>query len=248
MKQFDKHADAYETIRAKISYPEKLYNMLANQSPARDAALDIGCGNGVSTFRLREYFKFVEGQDLGEKLIDHAKKSYPEVSFSVSTGENLKSDRKFNLVTSATSFYWMNRDAVLPLIANVLTANGIFCAYKYDFPVVYGPIRKIIENDLAMCWSRNRDDRLIDFDDTLQKIENSGSFCDAERFILSNIIELTPQQVALFFLSTSYVTRFIDAEGGPEYANDFIQKVCSATTQDKVYVNFDIHGFKARKK
>lgn len=42
MKQFDKHADAYNVVRGKIAYPDSLYRNLAERAPAREAALDIG--------------------------------------------------------------------------------------------------------------------------------------------------------------------------------------------------------------
>ncbi len=247
MKQFDKNADAYQTIRHKIAYPETLYRKLAEASPARQAALDIGCGNGVSTIRLKPHFEYVEGQDLGAQLIEKARQTYPEVAFKVSTGEELTSDRPFDLVTSATSFYWMDRDAVLKRVARVLTDRGIFCAYKYDFPIVYGPIRDVVERELAHRWAAHRDPRLTRYDDTLEIIQASGLFQEAQRFVLPNIIELTPREVALFFLSASYVTRTIEAEGLDNYAEDFISRVCAADSSETVKVNFDIHGFQAMK-
>ncbi len=195
--------------------------------------MDIGCGIGVSTVGLKKHFRYVEGHDLGANLIEHAQKSYREIQFKVCPGEQLKSERQFNLVTSATSFYWMNREVVLPLIANVLAKNGIFCAYKYDFPVVSGPIRNIIESDLALHWSKHRDVRLIQFEDTLQQIEKSGRFVDCKRFLMPNIIELTPMQVALFFLSASSVPKYIEASGGAEYADNFVRRVCESEKAEK---------------
>lgn len=84
MKQFDKHADAYNVVRGKIAYPDSLYRNLAERAPAREAALDIGCGNGVSTVRLQPWFRYVEGSDLGEALIAKARENYPGIRFSVS--------------------------------------------------------------------------------------------------------------------------------------------------------------------
>ena len=42
MKQFDKHADAYNVVRGKIAYPDSLYRNLAERAPAREAALAFG--------------------------------------------------------------------------------------------------------------------------------------------------------------------------------------------------------------
>lgn len=248
MKQFDKNADAYQAIRNKIAYPDSLYKRLILNCPSHNAALDIGCGNGVSTVRLKPYFGYVEGQDIGAALIEKAEKTFPGITFKVCSSEELSSERKFDLVTSATSFYWMDRDLVLGRIVDILSDGGVFCAYKYEFPVVYGRIRNIIERELALKWSRFRDSRLTNYDDTLERINASNRYKDAERFLISNIIILTPEQLALFFLSTSYVTRFIEEEGGPKYAEKFLKEVCEAEKNATVHVNFDIHGFMARKR
>lgn len=124
MKQFDKHADAYNVVRGKIAYPDSLYRNLAERAPAREAALDIGCGNGVSTVRLQPWFRYVEGSDLGEALIAKARENYPEIRFSVSPAETFAPQRRFDLVTSATSFYWMDRKQVLTRMADWLTPAG----------------------------------------------------------------------------------------------------------------------------
>ncbi len=246
MRQFDLHATAYDAIRRKIVYPEALYRRLSSACRKHDAALDIGCGNGVSTVRLKPYFAYVEGVDLGENLIAIARTNHPGIPFRVSPAEQLSSDRRFDLVTCATAFYWMEREVVLGRCADVLAAGGVFCAYRYDFPVVDGPARGLIEGELATRWARHRDPRLVAADDTLELLARSPRFAEAERFVVPNTLELTPEELALFFLSTSYVTRFIDAEAGPGYATDFTRRVCAADRRAAVPVNFDIHGFQAR--
>lgn len=78
MNQFNKHPEAYNVVRGKIAYPEMLYSWLLERCSKREAALDIGCGNGVSTARLKPYFPYVEGVDIGENLIKKARVNYPE--------------------------------------------------------------------------------------------------------------------------------------------------------------------------
>jgi SAM-dependent methyltransferase len=243
MKQFDKHADAYNVVRGKVAYPEKLYQILVQFCQGTEAALDIGCGNGVSTIRLAPYFKYVEGSDLGANLIEKARDNYPGITFNVSPAETYESDRKFDLITSATSFYWMDRDVVLQRVKSMLKPGGVFCAYKYDFPVTYGPLRDFIESELVNKWSRYRDQRLTKYDDSLERIKCAGGFKSAERNVISNIIDLSPLEVGLFFLSTSYVTKYMDQEGGASYAENFLDKIQELEASEVVKVNFDIHSF-----
>ena len=245
MKQFDKHADAYNVVRGKIAYPDSLYRNLAERAPAREAALDIGCGNGVSTVRLQPWFRYVEGSDLGEALIAKARENYPEIRFSVSPAETFAPQRRFDLVTSATSFYWMDRKQVLTRMADWLTPGGLFCAYKYDFPIAYGPLRDFIEHELVNKWAKHRDPRLTRYDDTLEIMGSCPHLRDCRREVFANIIFLSPEEVALFFLSTSYVTRYIEQEGGEDYADRFIAAVREIESAPQVAVNFDIHAFTA---
>jgi SAM-dependent methyltransferase len=246
MKQFENNADWYQRIRSKIRYPEYLYEYITKHCNTKTAALDIGCGNGVSTAPLKNYFEYVEGHDLGENLIRLAKETNPNITFRTCFAEHLSSDLKFSLVTSATSFYWMNREIVLQKIADLLLSDGVFCAYKYDFPIVYGPIRKVIDLELATKWNAYRDPRLTHYDDTLEIIRDSNRFKTTELFLLPNTIQLTPKEVALFFLSTSYVTKYIELEGGAGYAEEFVDKICNVDSSELAYVSFDIRAFLAK--
>ncbi|AJK48190.1 class I SAM-dependent methyltransferase [Burkholderia plantarii] len=243
MKQFDLHAEAYNIVRGKIAYPEKLFRTLSEACAKHQSALDIGCGNGVSTIRLADYFADVEGVDLGENLIEKARANYPKLRFSASPAEQFKTERRYDLITSATSFYWMDRPAVLAKMSDWLNESGVFCAYKYDFPVAYGPLRNFIERELVTKWAKHRDDRLVNYDNTLELMNAAGVFSSAERIVVSNIIELSPKEVALFFLSTSYVTRYMDQEGGAGYIESFIRAVEEVDRSSTVKINFDIHAF-----
>ncbi|PHM73532.1 class I SAM-dependent methyltransferase [Xenorhabdus kozodoii] len=243
MKQFNKNAKAYEVVRDKITYPEKLYRSLAARTATKETALDIGCGNGVSTIHLKKYFAHVEGVDLGDALIERARHNYPDITFSISPAETFSVSRPCDLITSATSFYWMDRKAVLMNLKSWLKPGGLFCAYKYDFPLVYGPLRDYIEKELVTRWAKYRDPRLTQYDDTLELMCECPHLSDPQREVFANIIFLSSEEIALFFLSTSYVTHYIEQEGGKLYANEFMRKVTEIGGHEPVAVNFDIHAF-----
>ncbi|AVJ17308.1 methyltransferase [Serratia sp. MYb239] len=245
MQQFNTHAQAYNAVRSKISYPDALYASLAARAPAHNAALDIGCGNGVSTVRLQGLFQQVEGCDIGAALIEKARQNYPALTFSVCAAEDFAPARRFDLITSATSFYWMDRKAVLMKLPAWLNPGGLFCAYKYDFPLAYGPLRDFIERELVTNWARYRDPRLTQYDDTLEIMQGCRHLQQARREVFANIIFLTPEEVALFFLSTSYVTRYIEEEGGQAYIERFSAAVREIARSESVAMNFDIHAFTA---
>ncbi len=60
MKQFDKHADAYNVVRGKIAYPDSLYRNLAERarhakrrwtSAAATASRPSACNPGSATWK-----------------------------------------------------------------------------------------------------------------------------------------------------------------------------------------------------
>jgi SAM-dependent methyltransferase len=248
MLQFDQHADAYDAIRARIAYPESLYERLVALCPSREAALDLGCGTGSSTARLAPYFEYVEGIDLGEQLVAKARARHPGLAFRVSAAEELFLARRFDLVTIATAFYWMDRDAVLLRAADWLAPGGVLAAYRYDFPIVYGVLRDVVERELVTRWARYRDPRLVAYDDTWERIRASGVFAESNRIVEPNVLTLTPRELGLFFLSTSYVTRFLEVEAPPGYANEWLGRLDEAAHGQSVQVGFDVTGWWARRR
>lgn len=69
---------------------------------------------------------------------------------------------------------------------------------------------------------------------------------DCQREVFSNILFLTPPEIAQFFLSTSYVTRCITLKGVNDYENWIMGTICELEPAEQVAVNFDISAFTAR--
>jgi SAM-dependent methyltransferase len=220
MRQFDRHADAYDRIRRRIAYPEAVYQRLAELCGQRHAALDIGCGNGVSTGRLVPYFGEVYGADFGERLIAAARINVPEARFVVAPSEALTPEGfdgvAFDVITCASAFYWMDRGRVVPRVAALLAPGGVFCAYRYFFPVIEGPAAMVVADELRARWAPFVDARLMVADDTPALLARHGGFTPAERFSVPNPLTLTVDELVAFFRSTSFVSAYLDSlgEGG----------------------------------
>jgi predicted TPR repeat methyltransferase len=243
MYQFEKNADQYARIRAKITYPDALYERLSSLCPKHDSALDIACGSGASSIRLTNYFKEVSGVDLGENLIQHAKQSYPEINFYVSKIEEFNTNERYDLITSATSFYWMDRELVTKKVAAWLNPGGVFCAYQYDFPVVYGPLQDFITGELKEKWQAHKDKRLAQGNNTLEILQASNVFARTESFVQANVIELTATDIAHFFLSTSFVTKFIEESADADYPEWFINKCQEIGGRGLVKVAYNVSAY-----
>lgn len=246
MRQFDRHAEAYDAIRGRIVYPESLYARLARECPGRTAALDIGCGNGVSTARLVPWFAHVEGADLGAALIEKARARLPGVTFTVEPAETLTLTRRFDLVTCATAFYWMDRDAVIARLGDWLTPGGLFCAYRYHFPHTREPVESLVQHELQTRWARHRDPRLVARDDTLERLQRCHAFIETRREVEPLTVTLTADELTLFLASTSFVTRYLEIEAPPGYLETLGARLAEAAGAEPLAVTFDLEVFTAR--
>lgn len=95
-----------------------------------EKVLDIGCGDGRLSAKIAKKVPngFVIGIDLSENMINGAKINHSNVvnlSFELSDALKFKSDKKFDLIVSFSSFHWIeDKLNTLKNLFNLLTPNG----------------------------------------------------------------------------------------------------------------------------
>lgn len=111
--------DAAKYAQNRLGYSDALYQTLLSHHTSSggklDTVVDLGCGPGIATFRLAEYFKTVIGLDPSEGMVNMARlqletsgpsKSGADVSFEVSAAEDIDSslipDSSVDVITAAT--------------------------------------------------------------------------------------------------------------------------------------------------
>lgn len=105
-------AQSYEDSFGFVpKYGEPLIDML-NLYPGIKV-LDIGCGNGTLTNRLRELGADVVGIDSSPAMLDLAKKNYPSIPFFMEDATNLTFMEEFDVVFSNAVFHWIEDKAAL---------------------------------------------------------------------------------------------------------------------------------------
>jgi 2-polyprenyl-3-methyl-5-hydroxy-6-metoxy-1,4-benzoquinol methylase len=97
-------------------------------APDCQSALDVGCGQGALTRRLRQLIPHVTGMDRDERSIAlaRAQAKFPDIRYlqadflaeSVEPGS-------FDLVTSVASLHHMDAEAALRKMADVLRPGGV---------------------------------------------------------------------------------------------------------------------------
>ena len=97
------------------------------------AALDVGCGTGLSTIALKEIAQNVVGADAAAEMVMLAPKEIG-VAFLVALAEQLPfAAGAFDLITLSQSFHWLDRDKFLAEAQRVLRPEGWLVAYDNYF-------------------------------------------------------------------------------------------------------------------
>lgn len=103
---FDVGGEAY--ARYRPDYPHVVASFLADISPARRLAVDVGCGNGQLTLLLADVFDAVIGLDPSADQIAHAT-PHPKITYGVAAAEALTSpDGAADLICAAQAAHWFD--------------------------------------------------------------------------------------------------------------------------------------------
>ncbi|KAL7748694.1 hypothetical protein RI367_005847 [Sorochytrium milnesiophthora] len=140
--RFSAHAEQYAKYRP--TYPDALFEHVAAVAPARDVALDVGCGNGQAAFSLAKHFAKVMGTDASAKQIDIAQekaKNMSNISFEACTAEDSGkqlADHSVDLITVAQAVHWFQLDAFYANVKRLLKpGKGVLAVWTY--PIVAFP-------------------------------------------------------------------------------------------------------------
>lgn len=123
---------AWHYARYRPDYPQPLF---AHFAAAYDLdgsgrALDLGCGAGQLTFGLAPYFAQIIGMDPDLEMLHEARRAAGDAGLANlqfiagSSWDLAPSLGAFRLVTMGDAFHWMDRDAVLHTLYELLTPGG----------------------------------------------------------------------------------------------------------------------------
>ncbi|HEY8600660.1 MAG TPA: class I SAM-dependent methyltransferase [Thermomicrobiales bacterium] len=123
---------AHYYARYRLPYPAALFDLLVERFGLDGASrvLDLGTGTGQLAIPLAARCGEVVALDISAEMIAEGVRSASKagattVRWSVMAAEDLPTTLGlFQLVTIGAAFHWMDRDAVLARVREVLTANG----------------------------------------------------------------------------------------------------------------------------
>ncbi|AXB41812.1 class I SAM-dependent methyltransferase [Amycolatopsis albispora] len=124
--------------RGRISYPVALADALAAELGLDGSGrlLDVGCGPGSLTLVLAGHFREVTGIDADPGMVAEAARRADAAGVGHARWMHLRAEElpaglgRFELVTFAQSFHWLDRPRVAATVRDMLTGDGV-CAHVH---------------------------------------------------------------------------------------------------------------------
>ncbi len=122
------NAALYEGKHAFVwQYGEDILKLLSPQLGER--ILDLGCGTGQLTEKIKSVGAEVMGIDSSAAMITKAEANYPTIQFAVADARNFKVAQPLDAVFSNAALHWVKEaDAVISCIWQALKPGGRFVA------------------------------------------------------------------------------------------------------------------------
>ncbi len=131
-------AVAAQYAQSRPTYPEELFDWLAQQCAQRSLAWDVGAGNGQASVALAGRFDRVLATDLSEDQIARAT-PHPRVQYRAAPAHRSGLEAaSADLVTVAQALHWFDLDAFYAEVRRVLKRGGLVAAWSYGVLSVEG--------------------------------------------------------------------------------------------------------------
>lgn len=122
-------------------YPDDLLCFLADQAPARQLAVDIGCGSGQLTTALAGHFEQVIGVDPSPSQITHAVAG-PHIRYQQAAAEKIDiTPLKADLIVAAQAAHWFDLPIFYENLTKFAKDKALLALITYGVPQVIGPIQ-----------------------------------------------------------------------------------------------------------
>ena len=143
---FGGRAELY--ARSRPTYPEALFDHLAERVPERGVAWDAGTGSGQSATALARRFARVVGTDASRRQLAHAPRD--SARFVVAAVEQAPlRDASVDLVTVSAALHWFDRPRFYAEVRRVCRPGALVAAWSYYHAIVTPEVDAVLERYAA---------------------------------------------------------------------------------------------------
>jgi SAM-dependent methyltransferase len=118
---FDQEAERYD--RCRPTYPDAAIDALLGPEPSGLEVLDVGCGTGIAARQMAERGAKVSGVEVAPRMAEIAHRH--GIDAAIGAFEDWDAaGRRFDRVTSAQAWHWLDLSAATAKAASILRPNG----------------------------------------------------------------------------------------------------------------------------
>jgi len=155
---FSGHAKLYAKYRP--TYPQAMFDWLANQCANREVAWDCATGNGQVAVALSRWFTRVYATDASETQIQNAR-PHDRVDYEVATASDSGLvPGSVDLVTVGQALHWFDFDAFYTEVDRVLKPGGTLAVWSYGLArcgdEIDAIVRPFYEREVGPYWPDER--------------------------------------------------------------------------------------------
>ncbi len=126
--------DLFSSLHREIA--DRLFAQVI-KGPAPSALLDVGCGTGYLTGRLKEHFpqSKIIGLDFSSGMIEAAARKHEGIAWVLADGNNLPfSDGRFDILTSNLAYQWAgDLSRAFSEARRVLAPSGVLACTLFGY-------------------------------------------------------------------------------------------------------------------
>ncbi|MBI4370542.1 MAG: class I SAM-dependent methyltransferase [Elusimicrobia bacterium] len=153
-------AQSRDYAQYRPSYPETLFDWLAEIAPSREFAWDTATGNGQAAVALARRFKRVIATDPSAGQLKNAA-HLPNIEYRQEKAEESSIKNCFaDLITAAQALHWFEINAFFKESKRVLKPNGILAAWCYEIfsseEAIDRVVSRLYHDILGSYWKPER--------------------------------------------------------------------------------------------
>jgi SAM-dependent methyltransferase len=154
-------AVARDYARHRPTYPDALFDWIAEVAPGHGHALDCGTGNGQAAVALAERFARVTATDASAGQLAQAM-AHPRITYRHAPAEaSGLPDGGCDVVTVAQALHWFDVAAFGREAARLLVPGGVVAAWSYGVlatdPAVDAAVHVLYEDIVGAYWQPGRE-------------------------------------------------------------------------------------------
>ncbi|MGH9417826.1 MAG: class I SAM-dependent methyltransferase [Terriglobales bacterium] len=224
---------ASEFDRYRPGYPPDLFVCIFAAVQARDRALDLGAGTGISTRVLLEHFGEVIAVEPDPGMAAFLRQSLPGAEVrNVTAEEDQQPDASLDLITIANALHWMDVPAVLERARRWLRPGGILAVYDRPMPRAGAACDAVTLAELRGNWKPFWDHRLERVSHWQVEIRAAAGFTLLEESKFPNLVPMSAHDYTGFWRSTSFASAYARTLADPEpYWRDLEARLAAAAPE-----------------